>query len=262
MYLIVFREEYDPVTFSRSKECIVYVASTDFSQMRVDMTLLLIAEVTPGLSNDCNVYVSSKAGFTVEFCSSTDRSEACVGPGGRNVEFGETVRTIQTNFTDIGDGVVLQREIVVEVNPNGGSGGVGARTSDIEQTSTSSSSVFTEYIVPIILAILIAIVLLLLIILACCWWKGCFRCVPVKILSTSNCILFSGKDSRPSTIDSTISDDRIRQAVHDEMDHYQKHGDKEYATVNKDGRKLAVINADDLEDGLIIVPGIQMLLLL
>ena len=46
------------------------------------------------------------------------------------------------------------------------------------------------------------------------------------------------------------------------MDHYQKHGDKEYATVNKDGRKLAVINADDLEDGLIIVPGIQVLLLL
>ena len=142
--------------------------------MRVDMTLLLIAEVTPGLANDCNVYVSSKAGFTVEFCASTDRSEACVGPGGRNVEFGETVRTIQTNFTDIGDGVVLQREIVVEVNPNGGSGGVGARSSEIEKTNTSSSSVFTEYIVPIILAILIALVLLLLIILACCWWKGCF----------------------------------------------------------------------------------------
>ena len=39
------REEYDPVTFSRSKECIVYLSSTAFAQDRVDMTLLLIAEV-------------------------------------------------------------------------------------------------------------------------------------------------------------------------------------------------------------------------
>ena len=41
------REEYDPVTFSRSKECIVYLSSTAFAQDRVDMTLLLIAEVGP-----------------------------------------------------------------------------------------------------------------------------------------------------------------------------------------------------------------------
>ena len=92
--------------------------------------------------------------------------------------------------------------------------------------------------------------------------KDALGACPWKFYQQLNCILFSGKDSRPSTIDSTISDDRIRQAVHDEMDHYQKHGDKEYATVNKDGRKLAVINADDLEDGLIIVPGIQVLFLL
>ena len=75
------KEEYDPVTFSRSKECIVYLSSTGFTQSRVDMTLLLIAEVTPGLSTDCNVYVSSRASFTVEFCSPQDQSQACVGPG-------------------------------------------------------------------------------------------------------------------------------------------------------------------------------------
>lgn len=38
------------------------------------------------------------------------------------------------------------------------------------------------------------------------------------------------------------------------MDHYQRR-DNNYQTVDKDGRKLAVINADDLEDGLIIVNG-------
>ena len=73
-----YREEYDPVTFSRSKECIVYLANTGFNQMEVDMTLLLIAEVTPGLSTDCNVYVSSKASFTIEFCSQSDRSNVSI----------------------------------------------------------------------------------------------------------------------------------------------------------------------------------------
>ena len=32
-----------------------------------------------------------------------------------------------------------------------------------------------------------------------------------------------------------------------ERDHYQ--------TVHRDGRKLAVINADEMEDGIILVPG-------
>ena len=44
------------------------------------------------------------------------------------------------------------------------------------------------------------------------------------------------------------------------MDHYQR-GDNtdnnNIKTINKDGRKLAVINADDLDDGIIIVPGHQ-----
>ena len=77
------------------------------------------------------------------------------------------VRTTQTNYTDIGDGVILQREIVVN---SGSDSGSGAKSSEIEQ----SSSVWTEYVAPIILAVLIALVLLLLAILACCWWKGYF----------------------------------------------------------------------------------------
>ena len=65
--------------------------------------------------------------------------------------------------------------------------------------------------------------------------------------------LCSGKDSRPSTIssDSQFSDTRIKKVVAEEMerDHYQ--------TVHRDGRKLAVINADEMEDGIILVPGTQ-----
>ena len=83
------REEYDPQTFTRGKDCVVYLSRTDFSEREVFMTILLIAEVTPGLSADCNVLVSSRASFVVEFCAPNDRSEACTasqgGPQGRNV---------------------------------------------------------------------------------------------------------------------------------------------------------------------------------
>ena len=83
------REEYDPQTFTRGKDCVVYLSRTDFSEREVFMTILLIAEVTPGLSADCNVLVSSRASFVVEFCAPNDRSEACAtsqgGPQGRNV---------------------------------------------------------------------------------------------------------------------------------------------------------------------------------
>ena len=153
------------------QECIVYLASTGFRQSRVPITLLLIAEVTPGLSTDCAVYVSSKASFTVEFCQAGDSSAQCVGPGGRNVNYGQPVA--RTNFTDIGDGVILQREIVVSPPAGGGGGsssGSGASSSQLEDSSSS----VTDYIVPIILAVLIALVLLLLAILVYCWCKGCF----------------------------------------------------------------------------------------
>lgn len=68
----------------------------------------------------------------------------------------------------------------------------------------------------------------------------------------------SGKNSRPSTIssDSEFSDTRIKRVVKDEMDHYQG-----LRTVNKDGRKLAVLSADELEDGLILIPGAECPLL-
>ena len=52
------------------------------------------------------------------------------------------------------------------------------------------------------------------------------------------------------------NEDLIKEAVQKELDNYNNnHSNNQYTTVNKDGKKMAVINADQLEDGLIIVPG-------
>ena len=53
------------------------------------------------------------------------------------------------------------------------------------------------------------------------------------------------------------NEDLIKEAVQKELDSYNNNNfnNNQYTTVNKDGRKMAVINADELEDGLIIVPG-------
>ena len=66
------REEYDPMTFSSNKDCLLYLASTNFTQNRVPMTILLIAVVSPGLPSECNVYKSNSAAFTIQFCKEGD----------------------------------------------------------------------------------------------------------------------------------------------------------------------------------------------
>ena len=53
------------------------------------------------------------------------------------------------------------------------------------------------------------------------------------------------------------NEDLIKEAVQKQLDNYNNNhpNNNQYSTVNKDGKKMAVINADQLEDGLIIVPG-------
>ena len=170
------REEYDPQTFTRGKDCVVYLARTDFREMTVDMTILLIAEVTPGLSTDCSVLVSSRAAFTIEFCEDNDRSESCTGPAGRNVDFGPA----RTEDPGIDGGVIIQREIIVDVGekPEVGNGNTeinkvngSAISSGIEEGN--SAPLLSSNIAPIILAVLIGLLILLLAALACFWCKGC-----------------------------------------------------------------------------------------
>ena len=71
---------YDLFDWPR-KECLVYLDSTNFTQARVLMTIYLIAEVTPGLSRECNIVFSSRVSFTVQFCEPGDNSDPiCLGP--------------------------------------------------------------------------------------------------------------------------------------------------------------------------------------
>ena len=74
----VVREEYDPINFPR-KDCLLYLVSTCFTQSLVPMTILLITEVTPGLSSECNNQgpVSSKAAFTIQFFEGGETDPAC-----------------------------------------------------------------------------------------------------------------------------------------------------------------------------------------
>ena len=48
------------------------------------------------------------------------------------------------------------------------------------------------------------------------------------------------------------NEDLIKEAVQKELDSYNNNNfnNNQYTTVNKDGKKMAVINADELEDGL------------
>ena len=79
-------------------------------------------------------------------------------------------------------------------------------------------------------------------------------------------LVFRTKSSRPNTIgsDTMYNEDLIKEAVQKELDNYNNNhlnNNHQYTTVNKDGKKMAVINADQLEDGLIIVPGIMVVCL-
>merc|ERR1712013_53086 len=63
------REEYDAKTFTRKEECQVYLARTGFGEEEVQLTVLVIAQVIPGLSTECQVQMSARPSFRVKFCA-------------------------------------------------------------------------------------------------------------------------------------------------------------------------------------------------
>ena len=63
------REEYDVKTFARKEECQVYLARTGFGEEKVELTVLVIAQVIPGLSTECQVEMSARPAFHVRFCA-------------------------------------------------------------------------------------------------------------------------------------------------------------------------------------------------
>ena len=68
-YIVLFsnfgmREEYDPIYNTRGKDCVLYLARTDFSQDTVPMTVLLIAEV-PNIAKHSDPIRSGQCEFLI-----------------------------------------------------------------------------------------------------------------------------------------------------------------------------------------------------
>ena len=148
------------------------------------MSLRLSSEITEGLAQNCSSGRSSLVtSFSLEFCSDSSGETSC---------YNGKVYYIETNFTNIGDNVILQRERKL---PSGAGGdGVCAKSSSLQEISSSSFSVTTWAL----LAAWLALVLLsTLAVLGYCWHRDCFgSAARLAALSTrqSNTLYFQGQD--------------------------------------------------------------------
>merc|ERR1712012_1357205 len=73
------REEFNADTFSRGEECQVYLARSGLPVSMVNLTLLVVAEVTPGLPITCDVQVMVKVPMRIYFCTKGEK-EKCKVP--------------------------------------------------------------------------------------------------------------------------------------------------------------------------------------
>ena len=149
----IVKEEYDPNDYPR-KDCLLYLDSTQFTQSQVPMTILLITEVTLGLSSECNQGpVSSKAAFTIQFCEAGDTDPACP----------VISRTESSNVKNSSEKPSVKPSEKPSVKPS---------------EKPPSSNYWIDYVAPIVPAVMISLVLILIIIffmkklLGCCWWNG------------------------------------------------------------------------------------------
>ena len=61
------REEFDLSTFSRGTACDVYLSNGNFHQNIVFLAILVVAEVTPGLSAECELELSQILELEIRF---------------------------------------------------------------------------------------------------------------------------------------------------------------------------------------------------
>ncbi|XP_023327181.1 uncharacterized protein LOC111700485 isoform X3 [Eurytemora carolleeae] len=157
------REEYDAQTFKRGKDCVIYLSQDKFIENEVDMTILLIADVRPGLPDECQVIVSARASFTVQFCANDDWS--CY----------EKASSADIEGVLDDDRIQFSEDRQIETKVLAPSGGVVEKGSNSTQLagislSSSSSTSTTQQVIYILLGIL---GILLLIVLCCL----CARCI-------------------------------------------------------------------------------------
>ena len=144
-------------------ECVVSLRSSrGGGGGRAPVSIRLSSEITEGLAQNCSSSRSSLVtSFSLEFCSDTSGESSC---------YNGKVYYIETNFTNIGDNVILQRERKL---PSGAGGdGVCAKSGSLQTSSSSSSSFSLTWL---LLAAWLALVLLsTLAVLGYCWARDCF----------------------------------------------------------------------------------------
>ena len=129
---------------------------------RAPVSIRLSSEITEGLAENCSSGRSSLVtSFSLEFCSDNSGESSC---------YNGKVYYIETNFTNIGDNVILQRERKL---PSGAGGdGVCAKSGSLQDSSSSSFSLTWG-----LLAAWLGLVLLsTLAVLGYCWARDCFGC--------------------------------------------------------------------------------------
>ena len=168
------REEYNLTTFSRGMGCDVYLATTHFTQDIVPLSILVIAEVTPGVSAGCDLILSTKIYLDIWFSNTT------VGQGQNT--------TVTSDNTDVYDSTDTSDDIDVynttdipadtDVYTNITE---GAKLATLNRT-LSGTVLRRAYIILLVLSCLIV----LLIIILCCVFT--FR-YSVYIINTNQSII-------------------------------------------------------------------------
>merc|ERR1712032_1621986 len=122
------REEFNADTFSRGEQCQVYLARPGIPVNMVNLTLLVVAEVTPGLPTTCDVQVSVKVSMRISFCT---KGEVCKLPSPSVIAQQDPGNA--TNAKDFSDKIGGEKVLVESVDDAVGEEGKGEEKSNDEE---------------------------------------------------------------------------------------------------------------------------------
>ena len=147
---------------------------------RAPVSIRLSSEITEGLAQNCSSSRSSLVtSFSLEFCSDSSGETSC---------YNGKVYYIETNFTNIGDNVILQRERKL---PSGAGGdGVCAKSSSLQEISSSSFSVTWA----LLAAWLVLVLVSTLAVLYYCWTRDCLGSALHTLAGSNVTLYFQGQN--------------------------------------------------------------------
>ena len=146
---------------------------------RAPVSIRLSSEITEGLAQNCSSARSSLVtSFSLEFCSESSGDTSC---------YNGKVYYIETNFTNIGDNVILQRER--KLSSGAGGDGVCAKSSSLQEISSSFSLTWA-----LLAAWLVLVLLSTLAVLGYCWYRDCLGSALRTSAGTNVTIYFQGQN--------------------------------------------------------------------